>query len=321
MKFKENIEMQFKIDPELRDIYKNAVLSQKNVEAIHKECYDRIVLCRNPVETAINDKLVLKENLIEKCENLFQLSPCTLKLVYSPSELQYFTDIHILSGDGCMVLNSSPVILTNCITKSMLENALVIYQKSDWSPCSSLEKLIIEKYTDKIIITDDCKNELLLPFSGKYRINSIIDVGQEYISINTLNYINFEFEKLNDKNETSSEQYSRILRNTFIKEFENGFKRIFLDGEEIFKDFSMDVLFTGCYISVECFKKANVKFSREIEKKCSEAAKRITNQTSNIKRKTQRNNEVRVMEDYTNRFLCDLKEEIEKQWRKIVCDI
>lgn len=81
------------------------------------------------------------------------------------------------------------------------------------------------------------------------------------------------------------------------------------------------MLFTGCYISVECFKNANIKFCNEIEKKCNEAAKRITSQTSNIKRKIQRNNEVRVIEEYTNQSLQALKKEIEKQWRKIVCDI
>ena len=320
MRFSDYIKILNNLDPKLIEYFKNAEITSHGKENVQSEAYYRIVLCRDPIATALDERLMLRESLTRKCRELLELHPPVLKLQYMPSEMHYHieNDICILLGNGCMVTNGSPVILASRITRSLMNNAIVIYQSPEWRTDRSLEKIILNDCKDRIVQNVDLNSELTRVFSGIHLSSGLMKLTSEsVIEADTYDSIDFEHERIRDKGYASANEYATMLKNVAKREFDSGFRMLFADCKDVLMEYSVEVCFTGCFVAVECYKIVSIDFEEKIGRVAKNSANRITALNSIIDRTTQRDKELKELEKLVSTSLQELKERIETQWRKI----
>ncbi|WP_294413614.1 hypothetical protein [uncultured Ruminococcus sp.] len=324
MKFHEYIKMLTNLSPELTEYFRNVETIPQGEESITSEKFYRIVLCKDPINTALDTHLVLRESLTKRSRELVELHPTVLKLLYMPSEMQYHTenDIYVLSGNGCMVTNGSPVILASRVTRSLTDNAIVIYQVPEWRTDRSLESMILNECKGKIIQDADLRSELTKVFSGIHINSNLAELAtKRAVKADLFDGIDFEHERVRDNGTVSNNEYATMLKNAIVREFNSGFRRIFDDCRDVLMEYPAEVCFTGCYAVLECYKTSSSAFMEKIGELAGESAKRITKHKSIIERNTQRDKELKELEKCVSSSLHELKDKIKKQWGEINCSI
>lgn len=318
MKFLEYIKILNSLDPELTEDLKYAEPVSRPGKTVQNDEYYRMVLCSDPIKTALDAKLVIRESLTKECRKLTESHPIVLKLIYKPSEMDYHIEngICIISGNGCIITNGSPVILASKINRSLTDNAVAIYLSPEWRTNSSLERMILNECKDKIVQNADIHSELTSVFSGVHTNSGLTESTTERV-IEAEMYIDFVSERIHDKGTASANEYAIMLKNAAKREFDNGFRNLFADCHDVLAEYSAEVRFTGCFAAVECYKAVSADFEKKILKIAKDSAYRITAHSNIIERNTQRDKELIKLEKLVNTLLNKLKEGIETQWQKI----
>lgn len=327
MELSKNLKIQFQLIPELKQRYADAVIVSDEKSAAVKQKKYRIVLCENPLGTAEKSGLIVFDDseLRKVLPSASQLK--YLQLRYEPRKMEYDAVLHMLSGEGCMIVNSMPVILSCDLLsiRNFLSDAAVIYRMPE-KIFSVSEKQILKKYIKvrDVLSDEELRKNLIPAYSGQYETDMLL-LSNEVPYINLpLFSIQPDFPLSSDElfgeisAAYSENECSVKMRNDSMKAFDKAFASFFRTGIA-----NMPVndaaCFTGCYIAVELYGRYRDMFFKEAAKIAQQYANKLMHSSGAIRKRI-------VFVEYTDEIvekgkydITELCREITDEWRKITC--